>query len=411
MNAEILSVGTELLLGDIVNTNTQYIAKGLAELGINVYRQSVVGDNPKRLKSSMEESLGRADLVIVTGGLGPTKDDLTREVAADVLGKKLILDEEILRGIQGFFDQIKVTMEKSNRKQAYLPEGALAIENPNGTSPGILLEEGEKIMILLPGPPRELQPMFDNHIRPRLKKYGQGLVKSKVLNIFGIGESTMEAMVDDLMEAQDNPSLAPYCMKEGLILRITARARREEEADAMIRSLEEKVRERLGSYVYGTDHESLEEAVVEALLKKEYTISVAESCTGGLIAAKITNVPGASRIFPLSIVTYSEASKNTLLGISKENLKSHGTVSKETAIAMAKGIREKGGTALGLAITGVAGPGGGTAKKPVGTIHIALVLGDRVFHEEKRLLGDRNRIRHMAAKHALNLVRKAVMEQ
>ncbi len=411
MNAEILSVGTELLLGDIVNTNTQYIAKGLAELGINVYRQSVVGDNRNRLKKSMEESLQRADLLIITGGLGPTTDDLTREVAAEVLGKKLILDQSILDGIQGFFDQIKVPMEKSNNKQAYLPEGAFPIENPNGTSPGILIETGEKIVMMLPGPPRELQPMFDNHIKPYLNKYAQGIVKSKVLHVFGIGESTMEAMIEDLIEGQDNPSIAPYCMEQGLILRITARAREENTADEMIRSLEEKVQKRLGEYIYGVDHESLEGAVVKALKNKGYTLSVAESCTGGLVAASITNVPGASEVFPLALVTYSDDSKTNLLGVPKDIIKSRGAVSKETACAMAKGIQKIGGTTMGLSITGIAGPGGGTANTPLGLVHIALAFDDKVVHEEKNLLGDRNRIRQSAAKHALNLVRKVVREQ
>ncbi len=411
MNAEILSVGTELLLGDIVNTNTQYIAKGLAELGINVYRQSVVGDNRNRLKKSMEESLERADLLIITGGLGPTKDDLTREVAAEVLNKKLILDESILQGIQGFFDQIKVPMEKSNHKQAYLPEGASAIENPKGTSPGILIEGEGKIVMMLPGPPRELQPMFDNHVKPYLSKYAQGIVKSKVLNIFGMGESTMEALVEDLIEEQHNPSIAPYCMDQGLILRITARAGKESTADELIRSLEEKVKARLGEYIYGSDNESLEEVVVKSLKNKGYTLSVAESCTGGLIAASITNVSGASEVFPLSIVTYSDASKINLLEVPKDTLTGQGAVSKETAIAMAKGIQKVGGTTMGLSITGIAGPGGGTDKTPVGLVHIALAFKDQVFHEEKNLLGDRNRIRHFAAKHGLNLVRKAVREQ
>lgn len=411
MNAEILSVGTELLLGDIVNTNTQYIAKGLAELGINVYRQSVVGDNRKRLAKSMEESLQRSDLLIITGGLGPTKDDLTREVAAEVLGKKLILNQDILDGIQGFFDRIKVPMEKSNNKQAYLPEGALPIENPNGTSPGILIEADGKIVMMLPGPPRELQPMFDNHIKPYLGKYAQGIVKSKVLHIFGIGESTMEAMIEDLIEEQDNPSIAPYCMEQGLILRLTARADNERTADEMIRSLEKKVQEPLGEYIYGVDHESLEGVVVKALNNKGYTLSVAESCTGGLVAASITNIPGASKIFPLSLVTYSDDSKIKLLGVSKDTVSNRGAVSKETAIAMAKGIRKMGGSTMGLSITGIAGPGGGTANTPVGLVHMALVFNDKIYHEEKNLLGDRNRIRNFAAKHALNLVRKAVKEQ
>ncbi len=410
MNAEILSVGTELLLGDIVNTNTQYIARGLAELGINVYRQSVVGDNPRRIKSSMEESLHRADLLIVTGGLGPTKDDLTREVAAELLGRKLVLDEGILEAIRGFFDRIQVPMEKSNNKQAYLPEGSLPMENPHGTSPGILLEQGKKTLILLPGPPREMKPMFDQQVRPYLKKYEQGIVKSKVLNIFGIGESTMEAMVEDLMENQDNPSLAPYCMEQGLILRITARASEEAAANTMIRSLEKKVRDRLGGYVYGVENESLEEVVVKGLKKKGYTISVAESCTGGLVSAAITNVPGASGVFPLSVVAYSEASKNKWLGVPEKILKSHGAVSKETALAMARGVREQANTTLGLSITGVAGPDGGTEKHPLGKIHIALVFGERTFHEEKQLLGDRHGIRRFATKHALNLVRKVVEE-
>lgn len=411
MNAEILSVGTELLLGDIVNTNTQYIAKGLAELGINVYRQSVVGDNALRLKKSIEESLQRADLLIITGGLGPTKDDLTREVTAEVLKKKLILDENILQGIQHFFDRIQVTMEGNNNKQAYLPEGATPLENPNGTAPGLLLETGGKTVILLPGPPRELQPMFDHQVRPYLQQFSQGIVKSRVLNIFGIGESTMETKILDLIENQENPSIAPYCTEEGLILRITARAHEEKAADALIDSLEKKARERLGEYIYAANHQSMEEVVVEGLKKKAYTLSVAESCTGGMVSARITNIPGASQVFPLSIITYSEKSKRTFLGVLEETLTQHGPVSEETAIAMAKGIRKKGETTMGLSITGIAGPGGGTADKPVGLVHLALDFNGEIYHEKKYLLGDRNRIRKYAAKHALNLIRKAVKEK
>lgn len=411
MNAEILSVGTELLLGDIVNTNTQYIAKGLAELGINVYRQSVVGDNALRLKKSMEESLERADLLIITGGLGPTKDDLTREVTAEVLKKKLILDENILQGIQHFFDRIQVAMEGNNNKQAYLPEGATPLENPNGTAPGVLLETEGKIVILLPGPPRELHPMFDNQVKPYLQQFSQGIVKSRVLNIFGIGESTMETMILDLIENQENPSIAPYCMEEGLILRITARAREEKAADALIDSLEKKVRERLGEYIYAANHQSMEAVVVEALKKKDYTLAVAESCTGGMVSARITNIPGASEIFPLSIITYSEKSKITFLGVLEETVKQYGPVSEETAIAMAKGIRKKGKTTMGLSITGIAGPGGGTPDKPVGLVHMALDFNGQIYHEKKYLIGDRNRIRKYAAKHALNLIRKVVKEE
>ncbi len=411
MNAEILSVGTELLLGDIVNTNTQYIAKGLAELGINVYRQSVVGDNALRLKKSIEESLQRADLLIITGGLGPTKDDLTREVTAAVLKKKLMLDENILQGIQDFFDRIQVTMEENNNKQAYLPEGAIPLENPNGTAPGVLLETGGKTVILLPGPPRELQPMFDHQVKPYLQQFSQGIVKSRVLNIFGIGESTMETKILDLIEIQENPSIAPYCTEEGLILRITARAHEEKAADALIDLLEKKVRERLGEYIYAVNHQSMEAVVVEALKKKNYTLAVAESCTGGMVSARITNIPGASQVFPLSIITYSEKSKRTFLGVLEETLKQHGPVSEETAVAMAKGIRKQGETTMGLSITGIAGPSGGTADKPVGLVHMALDFNGEIYHEKKYLLGDRNRIRKYAAKHALNLIRKAVKEE
>ncbi len=408
IKAEILSVGTELLLGDIVNTNARFISKGLASLGIHLYRQGVVGDNPLRIKEEIINSLERSDLLIITGGLGPTTDDLTREVVAETLNRPLIQVPEILEGIQAFFNSIGVEMEKSNVKQSYIPQGATWLENNNGTSPGLIVEEKEKKVILLPGPPKEMEPMFEKQILPYLSRYGSGILKSKILNVFGIGESTMEARVEDILEEQTNPTVAPYCMEQGLILRVTAKAESEEEANREIAVVEKKLRERLGEYIYGVNNESLEEVVVSKLKQYNESIGIAESCTGGMLAATLTGVPGVSDLFPLGITTYSNESKVKILGVSEETIRQKGAVSSETAIEMAKRIRALSNTTIGVGVTGIAGHTGGSIEKPVGLIYIAIDYRGEIHHIKKQLFGKRNEIRRRATNHSLDLIRKVV---
>jgi competence/damage-inducible protein CinA-like protein len=318
MKAEILCVGTELLLGDIVNTNAQYIAKRLAELGITVYHQTVVGDNPKRLKEAYKLAFNRADLVINTGGLGPTKDDLTKEIAAEYFGKKLILNEEELKKIEGYFIKINRKMSESNKKQAYLPENSTIIPNKNGTAPGCIIDEKGKIVVLLPGPPREMKPMFENTVIPYLKKYENGVLYSKVLRVIGVGESAAEEMMRDIIDSQTNPTIATYAKDSEVTFRITAKGDNDKQAKKMIEPMESEIRKRLGDNVYAEGETCLENVLAEMLVNKNITIAAAESCTGGMVSSKLINYPGISSVFMEGAVTYSNEAKMHRLGVKKD---------------------------------------------------------------------------------------------
>jgi len=408
MKSEILSVGTELLLGDIVNTNAQYIARRLAEMGIFVYHQSVVGDNPERLKEAFELAFTRADMVITTGGLGPTKDDLTKEIAAKYFNKKLIVDEDSLNRIESFFAKRNRVMTDNNRKQAYFPEGSIILRNANGTAPGCIIDEGGKILILMPGPPKEMVLMFENEVVPYLQKYQNQVLYSKVLRVLGLGESLMEDLVKDIMDSQTNPTIAPYAKEGEAILRITAKAPNIEEAEKLIYPVEEQIRERLGDNIYGVGDTNIETVVAEILIDKKLTISVAESCTGGLVASMLINYPGISSVFMEGAVTYSNESKMRRLNVKKETLERFGAVSAETAEEMAEGIAKSSGTDIGLSITGIAGPDGGSDKKPVGLVYLGLYIKGAVKHKRLDLWGSRQNIRNRAAISALDWVRREV---
>lgn len=409
MNAEIIAVGTELLLGQIVNTNAQYISQRLPEVGINVYYQNVVGDNPQRLKQCLNIALNRSDIIIMTGGLGPTKDDLTKETVAEVFGRKLVLHEETYEVIKAFFKNRNRPMTENNIKQAYLPEGSIIIKNKNGTAPGCIIESGDKIVIMLPGPPSEMRPMFDDTVMPYLWDKTDVKLVSKYVKVFGIGESQVEDTIMDLVDNQSNPTIAPYAKEGQVMLRITARVNRGEQADELIDPVICEIRKRLGDAVYSTENKELEEVVADMLMENKLTISVAESCTGGLISKKLTDIPGISRVFMGGIVSYSNNLKESFLGVKAETLQKYGAVSSATAIEMANGIRERSGTDLGLAVTGIAGPDGGTPEKPVGLVYIALASKEGTHANEFRLWGDRNRIRNVASLHALDMVRRYIM--
>lgn len=409
MNAEIITVGTELLLGQIVNTNAQYISQRLPEVGINVYYQNVVGDNPQRLKQCLNIALNRSDIIIMTGGLGPTKDDLTKETVAEVFGRKLVLHEETYEIIKAFFKNRNRPVTENNIKQAYLPEGSIIIKNKNGTAPGCIIESGDKIVIMLPGPPSEMRPMFDDTVMPYLWDKTDVKLVSKYVKVFGIGESQVEDTIMDLVDNQSNPTIAPYAKEGQVMLRITARVNRGEQADELIDPVICEIRKRLGDAVYSTENKELEEVVADMLMENKLTISVAESCTGGLISKKLTDIPGISRVFMGGIVSYSNNLKESFLGVKAETLQKYGAVSSATAIEMANGIRERSGTDLGLAVTGIAGPDGGTPEKPVGLVYIALASKEGTHANEFRLWGDRNRIRNVASLHALDMVRRYIM--
>ncbi|MBE5758588.1 MAG: competence/damage-inducible protein A [Clostridiales bacterium] len=412
MKAEILCVGTELLLGDTINTNAAFAAKELAKLGITVYHQSVVGDNPGRLKESLAEAFSRADIVLMTGGLGPTYDDLTKETVAEFFGRKMYMDEPSLAAIEAFFNKVGRPMTDNNRKQALMPEGAVIFANKNGTAPGLAVGNDEKIAILLPGPPNEMEPMMKNSVVPFLKGKTNTVIVSRTIHIIGLGESYVESILRDYMLAHTNPTIAPYAKTGEVQLRVTASAKNDEEAYALIDPVVAEVAEKFKDYVYGIDVGTLENAAITLLREKGLSAATAESCTGGMVSARLTAIAGASEVFGCGVCTYSNEMKMQLLGVREETLAAHGAVSPETALEMAKGVRKLSGADFGISITGIAGPGGGTAEKPVGLVYIA-VDSEKYTKTEKLLLSrgrenERTMIRTLAANNALRLLIEAV---
>lgn len=406
MNAEIISVGTELLLGQVVNTDATAVAQELCGLGIDLLHMSVVGDNPKRLDDAVRLALSRSDLLVMTGGLGPTTDDLTKETVAAAAGKKLVLDEGSLQRLKDYFHTEDIP--ENQRKQAFLPEGCTVLKNDNGTAPGCAFTaENGSVVIMLPGPPSELVPMLHKEVVPYLKNGQESVIVSHNIRIYGKGEAPVAQMMDDLMD-HTNPTLAPYAKEGECYLRVTAKAHSTEEADALCQPMIEGICTRLGSYVYGIDAESLEETVVSLLREKEKHLSVAESCTGGLLAKRLTDVSGASDVLEMGFVTYSDRAKHDLLGVPQEILDKHGAVSCETAAAMAEGTVARSGADLAVSITGVAGPNPSEGK-PVGLIYVGLSDGKQTFVSEINNGGRRkNREwhRHCAASRALDMVRR-----
>lgn len=413
MKAEILCVGTELLLGDIVNTNAAYIAKELACAGVNVYHQSVVGDNPERLKESLRQALEQSDIVITTGGLGPTYDDLTKETVAALMNRKMELDDTSLDSIKSFFAHLKRPMTENNVKQAMIPSGAIILKNNSGTAPGMIVEDLEKnkAVILLPGPPREMKPMFDEGVLPYLMKRSHRTLVSKNIHIFGIGESQVETILREKMESYRNPTIAPYAKEGEVLLRVTASAEKEKEALALIMPVIDEISAILGDSIYGIDVGSLQGALVNTLTDKQLKVASAESCTGGLISKRITEVPGASQVFECGVCCYANRIKEQVLHVNHETLLQHGAVSSETAQQMARGIRKLAGADIGIASTGIAGPDGGTAEKPVGLVYIAVDSERYSEVLELRLSrgypDERELIRYLASSHAIHLALKA----
>lgn len=405
MKAEILSIGTELLLGDIINTNAQYLSKRLADLGILVYHQTVVGDNEERIINAFRQGFEHADLIITTGGLGPTSDDITKEVGSSYFNKKLILDEYSLQQIKNHFLNQNKTMTDNNIKQAYFPEGCTILKNKNGTAPGCIIDEKNKILIILPGPPREMKAMFEESVVPYLSKHLDGVLVSKVLRTYGLGESIMASMVSDIIQNSKNPTVAPYAKDNEAILRITAKATNIDEAKNLINPIEKEIRTILGDNIYGEDEDTLQSIVAEMLLKRHLTISTSESCTGGLLAAKLIDYPGISEVFIEGSVTYSNEAKMNRLNVRKETLEKYGAVSSQTAEEMAVGIAKTSNTNIGLSTTGIAGPGGGTKEKPVGLVYIGMYINGSVKVKELHLTGNRERIRNKAVLEVLNWLR------
>lgn len=410
MKCEIVAVGTELLLGNIVNTNAQYLSQKLAELGIDVYYHSVVGDNMQRLIDTVKESMSRADLIITSGGLGPTVDDLTKEGVAAALELKLLPDEATIRKIEGMFKAMGRTMTENNIKQGYIPEGAMILENDNGTAPGVLVEKAGKIVIMLPGPPKELYPMFESKVLPYLRTKVDSTIRSKMLRVTGVGESAAEDMLKEIFKSQTNPTIAPYAKDGEVHLRITAKAQTAQEADGMIDSMEQRVKEILGENIYGYDEETLEAVVLKLLKELHMTISLAESCTGGLIADRLTDVPGASECLIYGVVSYSNEAKMKLLGVREETLAEHGAVSSQTAEEMAAGVRRIINTDIGISVTGIAGPDGGSTEKPVGLCYIGIAMGEKVASYRIMSNGNRKKIKWNTSCRALDLLRRELLK-
>ena len=409
MKAEIIAVGTEILLGDIVNTNAQYIAKRLADLGVTVYHQSVVGDNTKRLLEAYTLAFSRVDLVIATGGLGPTKDDLTKEVAFEYFKKQSVVHEASLKIIENYFKDSNRPMVESNKKQAYFPTDAIILPNNNGTAPGCIIDENEKIIILLPGPPWEMKPMFEESVVPYLKKFKQGILVSKVLRVIGVGESTAAEMLEDIMDNQTNPTVAPYAKAGEVTFRITSKANTQEEGIKLIVPMENEIRSRLGNNIYGEGDTTLENVIGEMLVNKKLTISTAESCTGGMVASSLINYPGISCVFIEGAVTYCNEAKISRLGVKKETLDKYGAVSSEVAAEMASGIARTAGTSIGLSTTGIAGPDGGSTEKPVGLVYVGLCINGKVKTKMLKLVGNRQKVREKATMQLLDLLRRELL--
>ncbi len=410
MTAEIICVGTELLLGNIVNTNAAFLSEKLAYLGINCYFQTVVGDNRDRLLSVINTALSRADILIFSGGLGPTEDDLTKETVAEALGKKLIRDKWAEQEIADYFALRGRIPTDNNWKQADVIEGCEILYNKNGTAPGIFVSEGEKTVILLPGPPLELKSMFTDSVMPKLQQKCGQVFYSQTVKIVGLGESSVETQILDMLNTQENPTIAPYAKTGEVHLRVTARAKDEKEAREKTAPVVEELYRRFGNAVYTTDaDETLEMALTKLLIKKKYTMTTAESCTGGMIAARMVNAPGVSAVLESGFITYANEAKEELLGVSHDTLEKFGAVSRETAEEMAEGAVKAAHTDAAVAVTGIAGPDGGTKEKPVGLVYIGVNVRGNVEVREYHFSGSRQKIRESVTAAALTFLREKLL--
>ena len=401
---ELISVGTEILLGDILNTDAQFLSIELAKLGISVIHQSTVGDNRERLLAQLKEAADRSDIIILSGGLGPTPDDLTKEVCCEFFGKKMFLHEPTVEKIKTYFSTKGMKMAQNNLKQAMLPKDCVIFPNDNGTAPGMAIEKDGVHILVLPGPPRELKPMFRNCAVPYLMQFSDRIIVSHNIRTFGIGESLMAEKVNDLFDAE-NPTVAPYAKDGEALLRVTAMARTKEEAENLCKPVINEIKNRLDGFVYGVDYTCIEEAVIEKLKEKHMKVATAESCTGGLIAKRITDVPGASEVFDCGIISYANEIKHRVLGVSEDDLNKYGAVSEAVARQMAQGALKVSGADIAVSVTGIAGPDSDSTNKPVGLVYIGLADRDNVWVRELRTSRkDRSYNRYVSASNALNMI-------
>ena len=406
--AEIIAVGTELLLGNIVNTNARDISQALSAVGVNVFWHTVVGDNPRRLKDALDVARKRADIIITTGGLGPTYDDLTKQTICEAFGKPLVLHQDILDDIRGYFERnVHMKMPSNNVQQAELPEGCTVFDNPVGTDPGCAFEAGGIHVLMLPGPPFEMLTMLKGHVVPYLRGLSSEVIVSHDIMTFGLGESPMEELMREKMSHMENPSLATYAKPSEVRLRATAKAASAEEAEAMLAPVVKDVTNFLGDYVYGVDVSSLEEVCFHLLKEKGLTFATAESCTGGRVAERITALPGASAVYRGGVVSYWTSVKADVLGVPADTLDAHGAVSEETARAMAEGARRITGADIAMSVTGVAGPDPDERGVPVGIVYIGLATPDGTFCRPLDLgKRRRDRIQDLSSNHAFDVLRR-----
>lgn len=411
MTVELICVGTELLLGNIVNTNAAYLAEKCAGLGLACYFQSVVGDNEERLTQVLSCAVSRSDIVILSGGLGPTEDDLTKEVAAKVCGKELRGDDHSMERIAEYFARRDIIPTDNNWKQAMVPEGAIVLDNDNGTAPGIIIETDECKVILLPGPPNELIPMFEESVVPYLSKLTPGVICSQTVKICGLSESGVETAVKDLIDNQTNPTIATYAKTGEVHIRVTASAEDQKKAMKLIKPVVKELKSRFGYDIYTTDETvTLEKSVVDLLVANKLTVTCAESCTGGMLSARLINVAGVSDVYKSGFVTYSNKAKRKLLGVKKSTLEKHGAVSSHTAKEMVAGAALASKADVAVALTGIAGPDGGTKEKPVGLVYIACSVKGNVTVKEFHFQGNRTKVREAATSAALRLMRNCILE-
>lgn len=409
MRAAILSVGTELLFGQITNTNTVYLSQQLNMLGYDVMYHYTVGDNPKRMAEMIRLAFSDCDLVLTTGGLGPTQDDLTKEIACEVMDDKLVLMDDVLAGLLRYFDNLGEEMTENNRKQAVMPSRAQVFDNETGSAPGFALAHDGKYIICMPGPPGEMKPMFQNSVKPFLQKMSQEVIYYRMVRVFGIGESRLETELLELIDGQGDPTLATYAKEGECALRIASKRRTLAEAQKAVDDMLEKVMELVGEYVYSCDDEELVQVVCRKLMEKNLTISCAESCTGGKFAAALTDIPGISKCFQKGFVTYSNEAKAAQLGVSTAMLERFGAVSEEIAREMAEGLARVSGSDISVSVTGIAGPGGGTEKKPVGLIYVGLRYQGKTYCR-KLQTGDDDRSwnRQYAVLSMLDMINRAI---
>ena len=397
MKSTILSVGTELLFGQIVNTNAVYLSQQLNALGIDVMSHHTVGDNSKRLAKMIEQSFEECDLVITTGGLGPTQDDLTKEVACEVLDDKLVFHKPAMDILEDHYKRFGSKATKNNLKQAYVPSRATVFLNELGTAPGFALDKDGKIIICLPGPPKELSYLFENKVKPYLENLTESSIYYRILRVFGLGESKLETELLDLIDNQTDPTLATYAKEGECSIRVASKRKTREEAKTAAEEMIEKIKQRVGDYIYSTDNEELYQVVGKKLIERNISISCAESCTGGLFAQTMTQIPGISAVFDRGLVTYSNRSKIEELGVNPKTLEKYGAVSSEVAIEMAEGLKRITNSRLCVSVTGIAGPGGGTTEKPVGLVYVCVILDDKMIckKSDKRFV-DRDKNRNFA---------------